>query len=195
MVNRTGRRLARPGTPVALVGWLRGRRRGQAGGVSVVLTPSTRSQRDRLVRLGLTIFLASLPIAALLVALVNWPVAIGYVVVWTGGLLFGVRQQRTTVLRVNEAGIQYEAGTFVLRAAWADIDRIGSVDLPSGKTQALVLTAGTGALRWTHTPQIRQQVTTRGWDRIIPIDDYAPKWPSGALADAVRDHRPDLLDL
>lgn len=162
--------------------------------MSLVLTPSTRSQRARLVRLGLTIFVASLPIAALLVALVNWPVALGYVVVWTGGLLFGVRQQRTTVLRVDDAGVQYEAGTFVLRAAWSEIDRIGSVDLPSGPTQALVLRADTGALRWTHTPQVRHQVTARGWDRIIPIDDFAPKWPGGPLGDAVRRHRPDLAD-
>ncbi|MGI8755643.1 MAG: hypothetical protein ACR2MB_07235 [Acidimicrobiales bacterium] len=160
--------------------------------MSLVLTPSTRSQRARLVRLGLTIFLASLPIAALLVALVNWPVALGYVVVWTGGLLFGVGQQRTTVLRVDHAGVQYEAGTFVLRAAWPDIDRIGTVDLPTGKTQALVLKADTGALRWTHTSQVRHQVTSRGWDRIIPIDDFAPRWPSGRLAEAVRHHRPDL---
>ncbi len=161
--------------------------------MSIVLTPSTAAQRDRLVRLGGLILVASLPIAALLVALVNWPAAIAYVVVWTGGLLFGVRQQRTTVLRVDAAGVQYEAGTFVLRAAWADIDRIGSVDLPSGRSQALVLAAGTGALRWTHSPQVRQQVTTRGWDRVIPIDDFAPRWPAGPLADAVRDHRPDLL--
>jgi hypothetical protein len=160
---------------------------------SIVLNPSTRSQRDRLVRLGITIFLASLPVAALLVALINWPVALGYVVVWTGGLMFGVRQQRTTALRVDDVGLQYEAGTFVLRAAWDDIDRIGSVDLPDRKTQALVLRPGTGALRWTQDAEIRRQVTSKGWDRIIPIDDYAPKWPAGQLGDAVRQHRPDLL--
>ncbi len=173
-----------------------GVRRGavRLGGVSsVVLTPSTKAQRSRLVRLGITIFVASLPIAALLVALVNWPVAIGYVIVWTGGLLFGVRQQRTTVLRLDHAGVQFEAGTFVLRAAWSDIDRIGSVDLPSGKTQALVLAKDTGALRWTHTAEIRHQVTSKGWDRVIPIDDFAPRWPAGRLADALREHRPDLV--
>lgn len=143
-------------------------------------------------RLGLMIFVASLPIAAVLVALVNWPVAIGYVVVWTVGLMFGVRQQPTTALRVDDAGLQYEAGTFVLRAAWEDIDRIGSADLPDRTTQAFVLRAGTKALRWTHTPQARAQITQRGWDRIIPIDDFAPRWPAGPLADAVRQHRPDL---
>ena len=162
--------------------------------MSVTLTPSTRSQRDRLVRLGVIIFVASLPIAGVLLALVNWQVAVGYIVVWTVGLLFGVRQQRTSTLRVDHAGVQYEAGTFVLRAAWNDIDKIGSVTLPDRKTEALVLKAGTQSLRWTHTPQVRQQVTTRGWDRIIPIDDFAPRWPKGELGDAIREHRPDLLE-
>ena len=159
--------------------------------MSLVLTPATRAQRERLVRLGILIFVASLPIAALLVALVNWPVALLYVVVWTVGLLFGVGQQRTTVLRVDQAGIQYEAGTFVLRAAWADVEKVAEATLPSGTTQALVL--GRSGLRWTHTPQIRQQVTSKGWDRIIPIDEFEPSWPKGPLADAVRTHRPDLL--
>lgn len=159
--------------------------------MSTVLTPSTRSQRDRLVRLGVMIFVASLPIAAILVALVNWPVAIGFVVVWTVGLLFGVGQQRTMSLKVDDNGLQYEAGTFVLRCTWDDIDRIGEAALPSGPTQAFVLAKG--GLRWAHTPQTRQQVQQRGWDRIIPIDDFAPRWPQGRLGDAVRQHRPDLL--
>jgi hypothetical protein len=161
--------------------------------VSTVLTPSTKAQRDRLVRLGVLILVASLPIAGVLLALVNWQVAVGYIVVWTVGLLFGVRQQRTSALRVDDAGLQYEAGTFVLRASWVDIEKIGEVTLPDRKTQALVLKAGTSSLRWTQSPQVRQQVTSRGYDRIIPIDDFAPRWPSGALGDAVRKHRPELL--
>ncbi len=162
------------------------------GGVSLVLTPSTRSQRDRLQRLGLLFLIAALPVAAVLAIIISWWVAAIYVVVQTGVLLFGVRQQRTSVLRVDSAGIQYEAGSFVLRAAWADIDKVGEASLPSGPTQALVLVRS--GLRWTHTPQVRQQVTQRGWDRIIPIDEFEPGWPKGPLADAVRTHRPDLLD-
>ena len=160
--------------------------------MSVVLTPSTRSQRDRLIRLGVMIFVASLPIAAILFALVNWQVAVGFVVVWTVGLMFGVGQQRTISLKVDTNGLQYEAGTFVLRTTWADLDRIGEATLPSGKTQAIVLKHS--GLRWAHTPQTRSQVAQRGWDRIIPIDDFAPRWPEGKLADAIREHRPDLLD-
>ena len=159
--------------------------------VSLVLTPSTRSQRVRLQRLGLLFLLAALPVAAVLVILVNWWVASLYTVVQTGVLLFGVRQQRSSVLRVDEAGIQYEAGTFVLRTTWADIAKVGEATLPSGATQALVLSRS--GLRWTHTPQIRQQVTQRGWDRIIPIDEFEPSWPNGPLAAAIRAHRPDLL--
>ena len=159
--------------------------------VSLVLTPSTRSQRVRLQRLGLLFLLAALPVAAVLVILVNWWVASLYTVVQTGVLLFGVRQQRTSVLRVDEAGIQYEAGAFVLRTAWVDIAKVGEATLPSGTTQALVLSRS--GLRWTHTPQVRQQVTQRGWDRIIPIDEFEPSWPNGPLAAAIRAHRPDLL--
>jgi hypothetical protein len=51
-----------------------------------------------------------------------------------------------------------------------------------------------GALRWAHTSATRAQVQQRGWDRIIPIDDFAPKWPAGKLADAIAEHRPDLLE-
>jgi YD repeat-containing protein len=160
-------------------------------GVSTVLQPSARSQRDRLVRLGAMIIIAALPIAAILLALVNWQVALGFMVVWTVGLMFGVRQQRSATLRLDDAGLQYEAGMFVLRATWDDLDRIGEVTLPSGKTQAIVL--HTSGLRWTHTPQVRQQVSSKGWDRIVPIDEFAPRWPQGRLGDALRTHRPDLM--
>lgn len=159
--------------------------------VSVVLTPTTRSQRDRLVRMGLLFFLAALPVAAVLVLIVNWPVAIGYVVVQTAGLLFGVRQQHTAVLKLDANGVQFEPGNFVLRAEWDDIDKVDQVTLPSGPTQALVLKRS--ALRWTHTPQVRMQVTRKGWDRIIPLDEFEKDWRKGKVGDALREHRPDLL--
>ena len=108
------------------------------------------------------------------------------------GLLFGVGQQRTTSLKIDDNGLQYEAGTFVLRTTWADLDRIGQATLPSGPTTAIVLAKG--GLRWAQTPQTRAQITQRGWDRIIPIDDFAPRWPDGKLGDAIRAHRPDLLE-
>ena len=142
--------------------------------------------------MGALFLVAALPVAAVLVALVNWWAAIIYTVAQTALLLFGVRQQRSSVLRVDEAGIQYEAGAFVLRTSWEDIDRVAEADLPDGKTQAFVLRIG--GLRWTHTPQVRRQVTQRGWDRIIPIDQFDPNWPNGKLESSVRRHRPDLLE-
>ncbi len=159
--------------------------------MSLVLTPTTRSQRARLQRLGLLFLLAALPVALVIGAIVNWAIAAAYVVVQTAVLLFGVRQQRTSVLRVDDAGLQYEAGTFVLRATWADLERVGRAELPSGPTTAFVLARP--GLRWTHTPQVRQQVRAKGWDRIIPIDEFEPDWPAGRLGEVVARHRPDLL--
>lgn len=141
-------------------------------------------------RMGLLFFLAALPVAAVLVLLVNWPVAIGYVVVQTGGLLFGVRQQHVAALKLDADGVQFEPGNFVLRAEWSDIDRIEQLTLPSGPTQAMVLKRS--GLRWTHTPQVRAQVTQRGWDRIIPLDDFETDWRKGKIGAALREHRPDL---
>jgi hypothetical protein len=160
--------------------------------VSVVLTPSTRSQRERLVRLGTIFLLAALPVAIVLVLLVGWIAAVLYTVIQTSVLLFGVRQQRTSVMRIDDAGIQYEAGTFVLRAAWDDIDRVAEASLPTGKTQALVLKRS--GLRWAHTPQVRQQVAARGWDRIIPLDQFEPHWRTGKIGAALVAHRPDLVE-
>ncbi|MCB1029827.1 MAG: hypothetical protein KDA95_00730 [Acidimicrobiales bacterium] len=159
--------------------------------MSVVLTPSTRSQRSRLAQLGLMIFVASLPIAAILAALVTWAAAGVFVVVWTVGLLLGASQQRISSLKVDDNGMQYEAGNFVLRATWADIERIERADLPAGPTEAFVLNRG--RLRWAKSAEARAQVTQRGWDKLIPIDEFAPQWPKGRLADEVRAHRPDLL--
>lgn len=159
--------------------------------VSVVLTPTTRSQRHRLVLMGSLFLLAALPVGVVLVLLVNWPVAIGYVVVQTAGLLFGVRQQHTAALKLDDRGVQFEPGSFVLRAEWSAIDRIERVELPDGPTDALVLTSS--ALRWAHTPQVRAQVVQRGWDRIIPLDRFETRWRSGTVGDALRQHRPDLL--
>mgnify|MGYP001073373140 CR=1 FL=1 len=160
--------------------------------MSLVLTPSARSQRSRLTRHLVLFLLAALPVAGVIWALINLWVALGYVVVQTGVLMFGVGQQRTSVLKVDEAGLQYEAPAFLLRTTWDDVERIAEATLPTGPTQAFVLKRS--AVRWTHTPQVRQQVTSKGWDRIIPIDEFERSWPSGPLGDAVRDHRPDLLE-
>lgn len=160
--------------------------------MTLVLTPSTRSQRSRLQRHLLLFLLAALPVAGVLLALVNWWVALFYVIVQTGVLMFGVRQQRTSILRVDRTGIQYEAESFLLRTSWKNVDGIGEADLPSGPTRVIRLRER--SLRWAHDADVQRQVRERGWDRIIPIDDFEPRWPEGRLADEIRRHRPDLLD-
>lgn len=160
-------------------------------GVSLVLTPSTRSQRERLTRHLLLFLVAALPVAVVLGLIINWWVALAYTVIQTGGLMFGVRQQPTSTLKVDDSGIQYEAGPFVLRSSWVGIARVAEATLPSGPTQAFVLTRS--GLRWAHTAEVRREVTSKGWDRVIPIDAFEPSWPDGPLGEAVRTHRPDLL--
>jgi len=140
--------------------------------------------------MGALFFLAALPVAAVLVAIVNWWVAIGYVVLQTAGLLFGVRQQPSSVLKLDDRGIHFESGTFVLAAPWTSIERIDRVSLPSGPTDALILARS--ALRWSHSAQVRDQVTQRGWDKVIPLDQFEREWRRGAIGKALRANRPDL---
>ena len=160
-------------------------------GVSLVLTPSTRSQRQRLTRHLVLFLVAALPVALVLGLIVNWWLALAYTVVQTGGLMFGVGQQPTSTLKVDASGLQYEAGPFVLRSSWTDVERIAEATLPSGPTQAFVLRRS--GLRWAHSADTRAEVTSKGWDRVIPIDAFESSWPDGPLGDAVRTHRPELL--
>jgi len=159
--------------------------------VGLVLTPSRAKERSRTLKMLALFVLAALPVAAILVATISWPVALAYVVVQTGFLMFGLRQRHEPKLRVDDVGLQYEAGSFVIRAAWSDIDHVEPVTLPSGVTEAAVLS--TSGIRWTLDAQTRRQAIARGWDRVIPLGDFTPDWRTGALGDAVREHRPDLL--
>jgi hypothetical protein len=159
--------------------------------VTVVLTPAASTRRARTLRMLALFLLAALPVAAILVIVVNWPVAVVYTVVQTGFLMFGVRQQAVATLRLDDAGVQFEPGSFVLRATWAEIDRITEVTLPSGPTDAILLS--TPGLRWTLDAATRRQVTAKGWDRVIPLSEFEPEWRSGRIGEAVRAHRPDLL--
>lgn len=160
--------------------------------MALVLTPSTRSQRGRLQRHLLLFLLAALPVGAVLFALVNWWVALLYVVVQTSVLLFGVRQQRTSILRVDRTGLRYEAETFLLRTPWNNLESIDDETLPTGPTRVIRLRRP--ALRWANDTEVQRQVRERGWDRVIPIDEFEPNWPDGPLAEAIRQHRPDLFD-
>lgn len=159
--------------------------------MSIVLTPSRAKERSRSLKMLAIFLVAALPVAAILVLTIGWWVALAYVVVQTSFLMFGLRQRHQPKLRVDELGMQYEAGSFVIRAAWSDIDKVEPVGLPSGETDAAVL--GTSGIRWTLDAQTRRQAIARGWDRVIPIGDFAPDWRTGPLGDAIREHRPDLV--
>ncbi|MCU1453371.1 MAG: hypothetical protein JWN46_1517 [Acidimicrobiales bacterium] len=159
--------------------------------MTLVLTPDASSRRARSLRMLLLFLLAALPVAAILGVVVNWLTAALYTVVQTAFLMFGVRQQGQATLRLDDTGVQFEPGSFVVRAAWADIDRIGEVTLPTGPADALVLTQS--GLRWTLDAGTRRQVTLKAWDRVIPLSDFEPEWRTGQIGAALRAHRPDLL--
>jgi hypothetical protein len=159
--------------------------------VGLVLTPSRARERSRSLKMLVLFLVAALPVAAILVATIGWWIAVAYVIVQTGFLMFGLRQRHEPKLRVDDLGMQYEAGSFVIRAAWSDIDKVEPVALPSGRTEAAVL--GTSGIRWTLDAQTRRQAIARGWDRVIPVGDFGPDWRTGPLGDAFRQHRPDLV--
>ena len=133
----------------------------------------------------------ALPVAAVLVWLVNPLVAVGYVVVQTGFLMFGLRQQHQPHLRLGEDGVQFEPGSFVLRCAWDDVARIEQVTLPSGPTDALMLRAS--GLGWTLDAGTRREVTVKGWDRTIPLSEFEDDWRNGRIGRLIEQHAPRLL--
>ncbi|MCU1350991.1 MAG: hypothetical protein JWM05_200 [Acidimicrobiales bacterium] len=159
--------------------------------VTVVLTPPASSRRARSLRMLVLFLLAALPVAAILVVVVGWAVAVAYTVLQTGFLMFGVRQQGQATLRIDDAGVQFEPGSFVVRASWPDIDKVAEVTLPSGPTEALVLRSS--GLRWTLDAGIRRQITAKAWDRVIPLTEFEADWRSGRIGQALHEHRPDLL--
>lgn len=157
----------------------------------VVLTPAAATGRARTLRLLVLFLLGAIPVAAIVVAVVGWVAAIAYVVVQTGFLMYGTRQHNQPKLRLEDDGVQFEPGTFVIKAAWGEIDKVAEVTLPSGPTEALVLNRS--GVRWTIDPQTRRQVTAKGWDRVIPLSEFEPQWRQGRIGAALREHRPDLL--
>jgi hypothetical protein len=160
--------------------------------VGLVLTPPRAKERSRTLKMLALFVLAALPVAAILVATIGWLVAVAYVIVQTAFLMFGLRQRHQPRLRVDDLGLQYEAGSFVIRAAWSDIDHVEPTTLPSGPTDAAMLS--TSGIRWTLDAQTRRQAIARGWDRLIPIGDFTTDWRTGPLGEAIREHRPDLLE-
>ena len=160
--------------------------------MTIVLTPATRSRRARTRRMLVLFVVGALPVAAVLVWLLNPAVAVAYVVLQTALLMFGFRQQHQPHLRLGPDGVQFEPGSFVVRAPWDDVARVDRVTLPSGPSDALVLRSG--GLGWALDPGTRREVTARGWDRVIPLSQFEDDWRAGAIGDAIRAYAPRLLE-
>jgi hypothetical protein len=159
--------------------------------MDLVLTPHTRSRKARTLRMLALFVVGALPVAAVLVWLLNPLVALGYIVVQTAFLMLGLRQQHQPLLRLGADGVQFEPGTFVVRGPWSDVERIERVTLPSGPTEALIL-RGSG-LGWTRDPSIRREVTSKGWDRLVPLSDFEDDWRNGQIGQFIKEHAPRLL--
>ncbi len=159
--------------------------------MELVLTPHTRSRRARTLRMLALFVIGAVPVAAVLVWLVNPLVAVGYVVVQTGFLMFGLRQQHQPHLRLDADGVQFEPGSFVIRCGWDDIERIDQVTLPTGPTEALVLQQS--GLGWALDAGTRREVAVKGWDRIIPLSEFEDEWRRGRIGDLIGQHAPRLL--
>lgn len=159
--------------------------------MELVLTPHTRSRRARTTRMLGLFVLGALPVAAVLVWLVNPLVAVGYIVVQTAFLWFGLRQQHQPRLRLLADGVQFEPGSFVIRCGWDDIDRIDRVTLPSGPTEALVLKES--GLGWALDAGTRREVSVKGWDRVIPLSEFEDEWRRGRIGHLIGEHAPRLL--
>lgn len=159
--------------------------------MELVLTPHTRSRRARTMRMLALFVIGALPVAAVLVWLLNPAVALGYVVVQTAFLMFGLRQQHQPRLRLGAAGVQFEPGSFVVRGEWDDVDRIEHVTLPSGPTDALVFRQS--GLGWTLDPGTRREVTNKGWDRLVPLSEFEDDWRQGRIGRLIEQHAPRLM--
>lgn len=159
--------------------------------MELVLTPHTRSQRARTLRMLGLFVVGALPVAAVLVWLVNPVVAVGYIVVQTAFLMFGLRQQHQPRLRLDADGVQFEPGSFVIRSGWDDVERIDEVTLPSGPTEALLLRES--GLGWALDAGTRREVTVKGWDRIVPLSEFEDDWRGGRIGRLIEAHAPRLL--
>lgn len=142
----------------------------------------------------LTIFVvAALPVGVILWLLVTPAIAALYMVAQTLFLWFGLRRRQSPILRLSPDGMSYEPGQFHIRCTWADVDALGTVDLPDGQVEALILAEG--HLHWAADPTTKRRIEARGWDRIIPIGSFEPDWEWGEIGKAFRSWAPWIFEL
>jgi hypothetical protein len=157
----------------------------------VELTPSTRNRRSQTLKMMALFVVLGLPVAAILAWLLTPLLALGYLVLQTAFLSFGLQRRHRPVLRFTAEGVAFEAGHFVLRSAWDNVDRIDVAELPSGTVESLVLNHP--SLHWAADAVTRRTVSRRGWDRLVPIGDFEDDWRAGHVGDAIRRWAPELL--
>jgi len=157
----------------------------------VQLTPSTRNRRRQTLKMVALFVVLGLPVAAILAWLLTPLLALGYLVAQTAFLTFGLQRRHRPVLRFSDRGLAFEAGHFVLRSGWDNVDRIEVADLPSGTVECLVLDEP--SLHWAADAVTRRTVSRRGWDRLVPIGDFEDDWRTGDVGDALRRWAPHLL--
>lgn len=157
----------------------------------VELTPSTGARRRQTLTMVALFVVLGLPVAAILAWLLTPTLAFGYLVVQTAFLSFGLQRRHQPVLRFSADGVAFEAGQFVLRSPWANVERIEVADLPSGSVDSLVL--ADPSLHWAADAATRTTVARRGWDRLVPIGEFEDDWRAGRVGEALRRWRPELL--
>ena len=155
------------------------------------LTPSTRNRRRQTLTMVALFVVLGLPVAAILAWLLTPLLALGYLVAQTAFLTFGLQRRHRPVLRFSDRGVAFEAGHFVLRSAWDNVDRIDVAELPSGSVECLLLDEP--SLHWAADAVTRRTVSGRGWDRVVPIGDFEDDWRAGDVGEALRRWAPHLL--
>lgn len=156
------------------------------------MTPPASVRHRREIRFVALFVVLGLPVAAVLWAILGWLPAVGYLIGQTVFLTFGLRRRQLPVLRLSSAGISYEPGRFQLRCTWQDITGVDEVALPSGPTEAFALTGP--RLHWAADAGTRREVSSRGWDRVVPLSEFEPDWRGGRIGECVRRWAPALLD-
>ncbi len=126
---------------------------------------------------------AGSPVAAVVLLVVGLPAAVGYLVVQTAFLTYGLRRRQVARLRLRPDGLSFEPGRFQLKARWEDVQGVTVAELPDGRVEALELVAG--RLHWVAEPSLRHDLAAKGWDRLVPVGSFDPAWRDGPIGDAL----------
>ena len=153
--------------------------------------PHTRSAGPRTLRMLALFVVGALPVAAVLVWLLNPLVALGYVVVQTAFLMFGLRQRHQPRSVGSDRGVQFEPGTFVVRCPWSTMSS-GSSASPCRLVRPRRCPRRVGT-RMDARSEHPARSHAKGWDRLVPLSDFEDDWRDGQIGQLIREHAPRLL--